>query len=123
MGATPESKVKAKVRELLRNYPGAYTYWPVPSGYGRTTLDVLGCYRGRFFSIETKAPGKKPTLRQMQELNGIERAMGKTFVIAGVDDPAIGQLASWLDELSETVDDNPDFTPDKVNRRTLRPAP
>ena len=27
-------------------------------------MDFLGCYRGRFFAIETKAPGKKPTLRQ-----------------------------------------------------------
>jgi len=123
MAVTPEGKVKAKVRRILSEFPGLYSYWPVPGGYGKTTLDCLGCYRGRFFSIETKAPGKKPTLRQMQEINGIERAMGKTFVITGEDDPVIGQLYVWLDELSREVDDNPDITPDKVRRRTLRASP
>lgn len=117
MAATPEAKTKAKVRLLLSKYDGMYSYWPVPSGYGKTTLDVLGCYRGRFFTIETKAPGKKPTLRQMEEIAGIEAAMGCSFIIAGVDSSVLEDLKVWLDHLSETVPYDPNFSPDQVRRR------
>jgi hypothetical protein len=119
VGNTPEGKVKAKLRRVLAHYDAMYTYWPVPSGFGKTTLDLLGCYRGRFFSVETKAEGKKPTLRQTGELNNIGRAMGKTFVLAGVDDPGFEALTDWLDYLTETIDDRPYLTSDSVRRRAL----
>lgn len=116
---TPEGRTKAKLRKLLTEYPGVYTYWPVPMGYGRTTLDVLGCYRGRFFSVETKAVGKKPTLRQVLELNGIEKAMGCTFVIAGTESPVFDELREWLDTIKLEVPYAPHLTPDPVNRRSV----
>ena len=96
-----------------------YLFMPVPSGYGRTTLDFLGCYRRRFFAIETKAPGKKPTLRQAAELKLIDRAMGKTFVIDDVSSPVLDELRAWLDNLTENVADDPNITPDPVRRRTI----
>jgi len=117
--STPEGKVKDAVRKLLSQYSGMYLYMPVPSGYGRTSIDFLGCYRGQFFAIETKAEGKKPTLRQVAELENIGRAMGATFVIAGVEDPAIEGLHAWLDNLTETINDNPHIPRDTVNRRTI----
>lgn len=116
MATTPEGRVKLKVRDLLAEYAGMYSYWPVPSGYGKASLDILGCYRGRFFSVETKAPGKKPTLRQTMEINDIEAAMGRTFIIAGVDSPVLKELKDWLDQLTETVPYDPHLTPDKVRR-------
>jgi len=96
-----------------------YSYWPVPGGFGRTTVDVLGCFRGRFFAIEVKRDGKKPTLLQTQELSNMEAAMGKTFVIAGEDDPRLMRLEEWLNELADTIDDDPHFTLDEVRRRTI----
>ena len=119
MATTPESKVKAKLRKLLKNYPDIYTYWPVSGGFGKTTLDVLGCYRGRFFEIETKAPGKKPTLRQQFEIESIAYAMGKTFVITGTDSPVFDELRQWLDELKTTVLHDPHIPPDATNRRSV----
>jgi hypothetical protein len=119
MAATPEGKVKAKLRSILNGYAGMYSYWPVPTGFGPTTLDVLGCYRGRFFAIETKAEGKKPTLRQVGELQRIERAMGEAFIISGVNSPVFGVLIEWLDDLTRTIPDAPHITPDKVNRRAI----
>ena len=116
---TPEGHVKAKVRKLLREYTGIYVFMPVPGGFGQTTLDFLGCYRGMFFAIETKAPKKKPTLRQVTMLQDIDRAMGRTFVIAGVDDPVIEELREWLDQLTETINDRPHRTPDPVRRAAL----
>jgi hypothetical protein len=81
--ATPERKVKAKVKKVLAKYPESYSYWPVPAGYGASTLDCLVCHYGWWIAIETKAPGKKPTPRQHQTIGEIERANGITFVIDG----------------------------------------
>ena len=116
---TPEGKVKSKVRNLLDRYNGVFTYWPVPMGFGRTTVDVLGCYRGRFFAVETKADGKKPTLNQSQEMQRVERAMGKCFVIIGEQSPVFEELRQWLDHLTETVRDDPHISPDPVDRRPI----
>lgn len=78
--ATPEGKVKGKVKRLLQQY-GCYQFWPVQTGYGAPTLDCLGCYNGWFFGIETKAPGKHPTPRQWLTIEDMEEAHGKVFVI------------------------------------------
>ena len=117
--STPENLVKAKVRQILAEYDGLYTHWPVPVGFGQTTLDCLGCYRGRFFAIETKAPGKKPTLRQTGTIQKIDGAMGKTFVIDDVKSPVLGELRAWLDELKDTIDDDHHLSPDQVRRRPI----
>lgn len=92
MAQTPEGKVKAKVSALLKSIPGVWYTMPVPSGFGESTLDYLGSNRGLFFAIETKAPGKKPTSRQMNTMAAIERGGGKTFVVDG----DITELETWL---------------------------
>ena len=113
---TPEAAVKNKLRKLFREYSGLFAYWPVPSGYGSTTLDVLGCYRGRFFIVETKAPLKKPTLRQQTLLNEAEQAMAKTFEISGTESPVFDDLIDWLAHVKRTVAYDPRLTPDPVTR-------
>lgn len=77
---TPESKVKLQVKKLLKEFH-CYQFWPVQTGYGAATLDCIGCFGGRFFSIETKAPGKKPTPRQELTMADINAARGAVFVI------------------------------------------
>lgn len=119
MGSTPEGLTKKVLRDLLARYPGMYSYWPVPSGFGKSTVDCVGCYRGRFFACETKAVGKKPTLRQQEELNAMQRAMAHTFVMSGPKDPEFDRLAAWLDYLTEWVGYDPHLTPDQVNRRAI----
>jgi len=91
----------------------------VPTGYGRATLDVLGCYRGRFFAVETKAEGKKPTLRQTGELQAMDRAMARTFVIIGEDSPVFEELATWLDQLTIAVPYDPNITRDATARHPI----
>ena len=91
--STPEGKVKGKVTELLKKYPGLYYEMPVPGGYGKSGLDYFGCYKGKFFSVETKAPGKKPTDRQQLTIAAITRAGGAVFVIDG----DLSKLKEWLD--------------------------
>lgn len=92
MATTPEGKVKKTVSALLRSVPGLYYFMPVPSGYGESTLDYLGCYRGQFFAIETKARGKKPTDRQNMMISRMQQAGGKVFVIDG----DLTELQQWI---------------------------
>ena len=52
------------------------------------TLDITGCYRGMFFGIEQKLPGKEKNLTDIQAANirKIREAGGFAFVSTSVDD-------------------------------------
>ena len=93
MAATPESKVKDKVKKILKEY-GAYYAMPVASGYGHAGIpDILACYKGRFLGIECKANGGKCTALQLSNLEQIERAGGMAYVI---DENNLGVLETVL---------------------------
>lgn len=96
---TPEGKVKAKVKKVLKEYR-AYQHWPVQAGYGAPTLDCVGCYNHLYFAIETKAPGKKPTPRQQLTIEEMEAAGAKVFVIGEVEIKD-RKTYSGMDELIE----------------------
>lgn len=94
MAVTPEGKVKKMVNAVLGEFVKTvmidgfvvevmYVWWPVPSGFGASSLDCIICYYGHFIAIETKAPGKKPTPRQQLCAAQIRAAGGKVFVIDG----------------------------------------
>lgn len=93
MGTTPEGRVKRTVSNYLKSISDLYYFMPVQGGMGASTLDYLGCYRGRFFAIETKAPGKKPTDRQNMIIERIRETGGAVFVIDG----DITELKQWID--------------------------
>ncbi len=95
--AAPEGKVKTMVKLLLKQY-GAYYEMPVPGGFGKAGLDFIICYNGFFLSIETKAPGKKPTPRQLKTMADIHKAGGATLVIDGKE--SIEMLEAWLKLMS-----------------------
>jgi hypothetical protein len=85
--ATPEAKVKAQVKKILASFGDKIDgFWPVPSGYGESHLDWVGCVAGVFVSIETKAPGKRPTPRQVERIRRVTLAGGHAFTIDGTDD-------------------------------------
>jgi penicillin-binding protein-related factor A (putative recombinase) len=50
-------------------------------GMGQPCLDCHGCYNGLYFAVETKATGKKPTLRQETTIKRIRAAGGLVFVV------------------------------------------
>jgi hypothetical protein len=81
---TPEGKVKKEVKAYLASLKDhCWFYMPVPMGYGRAGVpDFIGCYKGRFFSIETKAPGKKEdiTAWQLREAAAIRAAGGLCII-------------------------------------------
>jgi hypothetical protein len=94
---TPEGRVKAKVKEILKK-AGAYQHWPVQNGMGSPCLDCHGCFNGYYFAIECKAPGKKMTPRQEQTATEIVKARGKVFLIAS--DADYVWLEGWLNYVS-----------------------
>ena len=95
MADTPEGKVKRKVSALLKAADGVYYFCPVQTGFGMSTLDYLGSSRGRAFAIETKAPGKKPTMRQKVIINEMKLASIRVFVIDG-NPKEYEELRLWL---------------------------
>lgn len=103
MGMTPEGKVKRKIRGLLDCYEGIWYYMPVPTGYGKRTIDFLGCFRGTFFGIEAKEEGKKPTQLQAHTLRQIKHAGGRTFVIDGETPDKMSPLYEWLETINGNV--------------------
>ena len=90
---TPEGRVKDAVKKLLKEHR-VYWHMPVQNGMGAPSLDFVCCVKGKYFAIETKAPGKKPTPRQENTIAEIQRAGGKVFVIDG----SLDALEIWLKE-------------------------
>ena len=103
MAQTPEGKVKAAVKRLLKKH-GIYSYMPVQNGMGVVGIpDIIACWDGRFIAIETKAPGKRgnTTPNQDVQLALIREANGIALV---VDDPQ--QVADMLWDIdSQTTEE------------------
>jgi Holliday junction resolvase len=79
--ATPESKVKKKVKKILDDL-GAYHFSPMMDGYGRSGVpDIIACYKGKFIGIECKSGDNKPTLLQLRNIEDIKRNQGLAIVI------------------------------------------
>ena len=80
MAATPESKVKKRVRDLLDKL-GIYHFMPPANGFGRAGIpDIIGCMDGHFIAIECKAGKGKTTALQDRELDRIHNAGGTTYI-------------------------------------------
>lgn len=108
---TKEGEVKDDIKKLLELYKiypaskaGAFPadvqgwyYMPVPSALGVSGIpDFIGHYRGEFFGIEAKAPGKLPTGFQALQVGTITMSGGRCFVVDG----DLQEVEAWLkDEL------------------------
>jgi len=89
MAATPESKVKKKVVDLLKQH-GAYFFYPVTGGYGRSGVpDIVCCWKGKFIGIECKTKGNKPTELQNKNLVDISNQGGVAII---TDESGIGMM-------------------------------
>ena len=79
--ATPESKVKNKVKKILDDL-SAYHFSPRATGFGRSGVpDIIACYKGKFIGIECKSGDNKPTLLQLRNIDDIKRNQGLAIVI------------------------------------------
>ena len=86
MAATPEGKVKARIKDYL-NTLGVWHFSPPANGFGRSGIpDLVCCFQGRFIGIEVKAPGKRTNTTTMQdrEIASINAAGGTALVVDDV---------------------------------------
>jgi pantoate kinase len=81
MATTPEAKVKAKIRAILKEH-NIYYAMPIGTGYGNSGVpDFLCCMNGKFLAIEAKAGKGKTTALQEKNLQQIKESNGLAFVI------------------------------------------
>ena len=98
MADTPEVKVKKCVVAQLKLLK-AYYFYPVTGGYGGSGVpDIVGCFKGKFFAIECKANGGRPTALQLREIDRINVAGGFAIV---VDEDNVSLLESLSKLLGE----------------------
>jgi len=86
MAATPEAKVKAKVKAYLRER-GVWFCMPMGTGFGSSGVpDFICCHNGKLIGIETKAPGKlkNTTLLQDMQIEAIRESGGVAVVVDDV---------------------------------------
>jgi hypothetical protein len=91
--ATAESKVKAKIKALLKSH-NIYYAMPIGTGYGNSGIpDFLCCVKGRFVAIEAKAGVGVTTALQDKNLRLIRESGGVTAVIRETN---MFELEQWL---------------------------
>ena len=114
MAVTPEGKIKKLVKNMLAEFhvmnavdgysvSELYEWWPVPGGYGASSLDLIIGYRGCMIAVETKALGEKPTPRQNMTIAQIKGAGCMVFVVDS--EASCFQLREVLRELKNATDD------------------
>ncbi len=94
MATTLEGRVKDHVKAALKQ-AGAYYHMVVGNGMGAPSLDFIGCHRGRFFAIETKAGNKGMTPKQAVTADDMAAAGGTVFLINAVS--GLPELEAWLE--------------------------
>ena len=108
---TPEGQIKKLVKDYLTSIgmiPAGQavlatpenTGWfhmPVSNGMGVHGIpDFIGHYQGRFFAIETKEKGKKPTDRQKHQLNALSLTGSAVFVVDSEE--SLEKVKEWVGE-------------------------
>lgn len=102
MATTPEGKVKAKVKALLKKH-NIYYCTPATGGYGRSGIpDFICCVNGKFLAIECKAGTNKTTALQNWEIDSIIACGGKAMVI---NEERIAALDLTLQDLTSSEED------------------
>jgi hypothetical protein len=90
--ASPEKKVKQKVRAILDSF-GAVSFMPMSGGYSAAgTSDIVACYLGKFIAIETKATAKdKATALQRLFARSVHNADGVVMLIHADNTHLVGE--------------------------------
>lgn len=101
MPRTPEGRVKEEVKKAFKALQAEgvllYYHMPVQNGMGKPTLDFIGCINGKFFAVETKAPGKSPTARQWETINEMKAAGAHVTICDGTN---MKVFIGWLQTLA-----------------------
>ena len=81
MATTPEAKVKAKIKAILKAH-NIYYAMPIGTGYGNSGVpDFLCCVNGKFVAIEAKAGKGQATALQLKNLQLVDASGGYSLII------------------------------------------
>lgn len=98
MAATPEVKIKKRIRDVLNKH-NVYYAMPIGTGYGNSGVpDFLCCVEGKFLAIEAKAGNNQPTALQLKNLKSIQEGGGVTMVINDANIDSFDGFISLLKE-------------------------
>ena len=86
---SPEYYEKDDIKKFLAALgEDCWYFMPYMRGMGKNGVpDIVGCYKGRFFSIEVKREGAKPTPIQTRRMKEITDAGG--WAVAGTAEVVI----------------------------------
>lgn len=106
MAQTPEAKVKAKIKAILKAH-NVYYAMPIGTGYGNSGVpDFLCCMHGYFVAIEAKAGKGTTTALQEKNLQQIRDSAGIALVINESNlDVLEWHIAMTSKEYQETLDE------------------
>ena len=100
MATTPEAKVKAKIKAILKAH-NVYYAMPIGTGYGSSGVpDFLCCVNGNFVAIEAKAGKGKTTALQEKNLKAINESGGIAVVI---NENNVDKLDNWITNGCKTI--------------------
>lgn len=79
-----------------RNRKGVSIQGAIMKGLGvrAGVSDIVAVHDGKFFALELKAPGGRPTEAQLQFLADVDKAGGFTGIAEGIDE-AMRALEGW----------------------------
>ena len=84
-----EAKLVTKIKKALKKeYGGRWVKIHGGPYQEAGVSDILGCYKGKFYAIEVKLPGKERTLTELQQIfiNDINAAGGKATMVTSVEE-------------------------------------
>ena len=95
-----EKYVKNRVRNVFKYFEDCYWFLPPANGFGRSGIpDFVGCYKGRFFSVECKAPARSDNVSPLQRIEGvkIQQSGGVWMVVHDIN--TLKMLYDYLDKI------------------------
>lgn len=94
---TPEGKVKATVKALLKSQ-GVYYFMPVSNGMGAMgVFDIVCCCNGVFLGVECKSDAKKPPTPLQTRNARIAQNAGAVVFLAHAGN--VTDLARTIDQI------------------------
>lgn len=82
----PEARIGTRIRKYLEG-AGAFVFKVHGGPQMMAGLpDLIVCYQGKFWGVEVKQPGQKPTARQLFVHSLIRKSGGEVIVATCVDD-------------------------------------
>ena len=80
-----EQQIQKKILDYIKDLDRCWAVKTINTNKNGTP-DIIGVIEGRFFGLEVKAPGNKPSPLQLYQIDQIQQSGGIAGVVYSVDD-------------------------------------